>query len=175
MKNKDKMASKIRLNFHSESEALINKQINLELHASYVYMAMATYFDRDDVALHGFAKKYREDSEEEREHAMKLIKYQNQRGGRVVFQDVCKPIDQEWKSALHAVEASLEMEQTVHKSLLEMHKVADSHGDAQMTDFIEGEYLKEQVEAEKELGDLITKMKRAGDGLGVHIIDKEMQ
>ena len=56
-----------------------------------------------------------------------------------------------------------------------MHKVADSHGDAQMTDFIEGEYLKEQVEAEKELGDLITKMKRAGDGLGVHIIDKEMQ
>ena len=70
------------------------------------------------MALHGFAKKYREDSEEEREHAMKLIKYQNQRGGRVVFQDVCKPIDQEWKSALHAVEASLEMEQTVHKSLL---------------------------------------------------------
>ena len=36
------MASKIRLNFHTESEATINKQINLELHASYVYMAMVS-------------------------------------------------------------------------------------------------------------------------------------
>ena len=97
------MASKIRHNFHTESEATINKQINLELHASYVYMAMATYFARDDVALHGFAKRFRENSDEERGHAMKLISYQNMRGGRVVFQDVCKPSTQEWNSALHAI------------------------------------------------------------------------
>ena len=55
-----------------------------------------------------------------------------------------------------------------------MHKVADSHGDAQLTDFIEGEYLKEQVEAQKEIGDLVTKMKRAGPGLGYHLIDQEI-
>ena len=36
------MASKIRLNFHSDSEAMINKQINLELFASYTYMAMVS-------------------------------------------------------------------------------------------------------------------------------------
>merc|ERR1712107_763536 len=36
------------------------------------------------------------------------------------------------------------------------------------------EYLTEQVEGIKAVGDLITKMKRAGDGLGLHIIDKEM-
>ena len=35
-----KMASKIRTNFHATSEAMINKQINMELHASYVYMSM---------------------------------------------------------------------------------------------------------------------------------------
>ena len=67
------------------------------------------------------------------------------------------------------------MERTVHRHLLDVHKTADRHGDAQMTDIIEGEYLKEQVEAEKELGDLITRMKRAGDGLGLHLIDKELQ
>ena len=65
--------SRVRLNFHSDSEAMINKQINMELYASYVYMTMAAYFDRDDVALHGFAKKFLEDSSEEREHAMKLV------------------------------------------------------------------------------------------------------
>ena len=32
-----------------------------------------------------------------------------------------------------------------------------------------------QVEAQKEIGDLITKMKRAGDTVGLHIIDKELQ
>ena len=37
------MASKIRLNFHSDSEAMINKQINLELFASYTYMAMVSW------------------------------------------------------------------------------------------------------------------------------------
>ena len=73
-------------------------------------------------------------------------------------------------------ENQLELEQTIHKALIELHKCADSHGDAQLTDFIEGEYLKEQVEAEKEVGDFITKIKRVGtDGLGIHIIDKELQ
>merc|ERR1712209_17122 len=157
----DMAVSKIRTNFHPNSEAMINKQINMELHASYVYMSMAAYFDRDDVALHGFA--------------MRFIKYQNMRGGRVVFQDIAKAKTDEWTSALNAIEASLDLEKKVHEALLDLHKVADSHGDAQLTDFIEGEYLKEQVEAQKEIGDLITKMKRAGDALGLHIIDKELQ
>merc|ERR1719244_1929630 len=116
------MASRIRVNFHSDSEAMINKQINMELYASYVYMAMATYFDRDDVALHGFAKRFRENSEEEREHAMKFIKYQNMRGGRVVFQGVSKAKTDEWTSALNAVEASLDLEKQVHEALLALHK-----------------------------------------------------
>merc|ERR1711982_226838 len=141
--------SKIRINFHPESEAMINKQINMELHASYVYMSMAAYFDRDDVALAGFAKRFRENSEEEREHAMKFIEYQNKRGGRFVFQDVAKAKADDWTSALNAVEASLELEKKVHEALLELHKEGDSHGDAQLTDFIEGEFLKEQVQAQK--------------------------
>ena len=58
--------------------------------------------------------------------------------------------------------------------MLDLHKVAANHADAQLTDYIEGEYLKEQVKSIKELADLITKMKRAGDALGLHIIDKEL-
>jgi len=166
--------SRCRTNFHSENEANINKQINMELYASYVYLSMATYFERDDVALHGFAKRFLENSHEEREHAEKLIKYQNMRGGRVVFKPIAEPNVTEWESALKAVTASLELEQTVHKSLLELHACADKHNDPQMTDFLEGEYLKEQVEAEKEISDLISKMKRAGEGVGLHIIDKEL-
>merc|ERR1711994_580595 len=168
--------SKIRTNFHANSEAMVNKQINMELHASYVYMSMATYFDRYDVALHGFAKRFRDNSEEEHQHAKKLIEYQNKRGGRVVFQNIDKPRTDNWASALSALEASLDLEKKVHESLLELHRVADSHGDANLTDFVEGDFLKEQVEAQKEIGDLITKMKKTtADPVLLHIIDKELQ
>jgi ferritin len=46
----------------------------------------------------------------------------------------------------------------------------------QLCDFIESEYLAEQVTAEKKVGDLLTKIKRTGsEGHGLHIIDKELQ
>ena len=105
---------------------------------------------------------------------MKFMKYQNNRGGKVVFQDIAKPAVVEWGSALEAVEAALELEKTVSQSLLDLHVAAGEKGDAHLCDFLESNFLDEQVEGIKELGDLITKMKRAGDGLGVHIIDKEM-
>merc|ERR1712033_157091 len=167
--------SAIKQNFHLESEAWINKQINMELYASYVYLSMSAYFARDDIALHGFAKRFRAASTEEKDHAEKLISYQILRGGRVSFQAIAKPNVEDWGTAVEAMEASLELERTVNESLLAMHKVADGHGDAQMTDFIEGTFLNEQVEAMKEIGDLITQMRKAGDGLGLHIIDKELQ
>ena len=34
------MVSKCRQNYHSDSEALVNKQINMELSAYYQYLAM---------------------------------------------------------------------------------------------------------------------------------------
>merc|ERR1711976_252645 len=84
-------ATQPRQNYHAESEAGVNKQINLELYASYVYQSMAFYFDRDDVALPGFHKYLKKASDEEREHAEKLMKFQNQRGGRIVLQPIQKP------------------------------------------------------------------------------------
>merc|ERR1712203_1045652 len=94
--------------------------------------------------------------------------------GRVVFQDIAKPTTMDWGSPLEAMEAALELEKTVNQSLLDIHKVAGDKGDGHLCDFLESEYLSEQVEGIKAVGDLITKMKRAGDGLGLHIIDKEM-
>ena len=44
-----------------------------------------------------------------------------------------------------------------------------------LCEFIESEYFADQVTAEKEVGDFLTKMKRTGsEGLRLHIIDKEL-
>lgn len=111
-------------------------------------------------------------SDEERDHAQKLMKYQNKRGGRVVLTDIAKPARDEWGTGLDAMQEALALERKVNQALLDLHKVADSHGDAQMMDFIETEYLEEQVESIKELGDMITNLKRVGPGLGEYQFDK---
>jgi len=165
--------SQCRQNYHAESEAGINRQINMELYASYCYQSMAFYFDRDDIALPGFAKFFRENSKEEREHAEKLMEFQNKRGGRIVLQDIKKPDRDEWGCGLDAMQVAMGLEKSVNQSLLDLHAVADSHKDAQMTDFIEGEFLQEQVKAIKEIGDHITNLKRVGTGLGEYMFDKQ--
>ncbi|XP_072444399.1 ferritin heavy chain A-like [Chiloscyllium punctatum] len=48
--------------------------------------SLVSYFDRDDVALHHFSQFFKAQSQEEQEHAEKLLKFQNQRGGRVLLQ-----------------------------------------------------------------------------------------
>ncbi|VDH90194.1 soma ferritin-like [Mytilus edulis] len=165
--------SQPRQNFHIESEAGINRQINMELYASYCYQSMSYYFDRDDVALPGFSKFFKKSSDEEREHAEKFMKYQNKRGGRIVLQDTKKPDRDEWGTALDAMQVALSLEKSVNQSLLDLHKTADSHNDAQMCDFLESEYLEEQVNAIKEISDHITQLKRVGSGLGEYMYDKE--
>jgi len=167
------MAAQCRQNYDTENEAGVNKQINLELYASYVYHSMAFYFDRDDVALPGFSKYFKKASEEEREHAEKLMKFQNKRGGRIVLQNISRPERDEWGTGLDAMQAALALEKNVNQALLDLHKIADSHGDAQMCDFIENEYLTEQVEAIKEISDHITNLKRVGPGMGEYLFDKE--
>jgi len=166
--------SQVRQNYHSESEAAVNKQINLELYASYVYQSMAWHFDRDDVALPGFHKFFKKSSEEEREHAGKFMKFQNARGGRVVLQNIEKPERDEWGTGLEAMQMALALEKNVNQVLLDLHKTASLHEDGHMTDFIESEFLEEQVESIKQLAGFVTQLKRVGPGLGEQLFDKEL-
>lgn len=155
-----------RQNYHEESEAGVNKQINLELYASYVYQSMAYHFDRDDIALDNFAAYFRKASEEEKEHAERLMKFQNQRGGRIVLKGIAAPEKNDWGTGLEAMQSALELEKHVNQSLLDLHKTADSHSDAQMCDFIEAHYLTEQVEGINQIAKHIANLKRVGSGLG---------
>jgi len=166
------MATRPRQNFHEDCEAAINRQINMELYASYTYLSMAFYFDRDDVAFNNVKKFFLKCSVEEREHAMKLMEYQNMRGGRILLSDIAKPAEDEWTSIEFAFEAALDLEKKVNQSLLDIHSLASEKGDPQFLDFLETHYLEEQVKAIKELSDHITNIKRNGPGLGEYLYDK---
>ncbi|CAL9040736.1 unnamed protein product [Musa banksii] len=165
-----------RQKYSDECEAAINEQINVEYSVSYVYHALFAYFDRDNVALKGLAKFFKESSDEEREHADKLMEYQNMRGGRVKLQSIMMPLNEfdhpEKGDALHAMEIALSLEKLTNEKLLNLHKVAERCNDIQMADFIETEFLGKQVEDIKKISEYVARLRRVGKGHGVWHFDQ---
>ncbi|XP_019446500.1 PREDICTED: ferritin-3, chloroplastic-like [Lupinus angustifolius] len=167
-----------RQNYTDESEALINEQINVEYNISYVYHSLFAYFDRDNIALKGHAKFFKESSEEEREHAEKFMKYQNTRGGRVILHPITSPASEfehvEKGDALYAMELALSMEKLVNEKLLNLHSVAERNNDPQMADYIASEFLQDQVEAIKKIAEYVTQLRMVGKGHGVWHFDQRL-
>ncbi|KAM5583126.1 ferritin-4, chloroplastic [Rosa sericea] len=169
-------ASLARQKYTDESVAAINEQINVEYNVSYVYHAMYAYFDRDNVALKGFAKFFKESSAEERGHAEKLMEYQNKRGGRVKLQSMLMPCSEfdhaEKGDALHAMELALALEKLNNEKLLNLHKIANENNDVHLVDYIESEYLNEQVESIRKISEYVAQLRRIGPGHGVWHFDQ---
>ncbi|XP_061353054.1 ferritin-1, chloroplastic-like [Gastrolobium bilobum] len=167
-----------RQNYVDECESAINEQINVEYNVSYVYHSLFAYFDRDNVALKGLAKFFKESSDEEREHAEKLMKYQNIRGGRVVLypiKNVPSEFDHEKKGdALYAMELALSLEKLTNEKLLNVHSVAERNNDPEMANFIESEFLTEQVEAIKKISEYVAQLRMVGKGHGVWHFDQRL-
>ncbi|XP_010264554.1 PREDICTED: ferritin-3, chloroplastic [Nelumbo nucifera] len=165
-----------RQKYTDECEAAINEQINVEYNVSYAYHAMFAYFDRDNVALKGLANFFKESSKEEREHAEKLMEYQNKRGGKVKLQSILMPLSEfdhpEKGDALYAMELTLALEKLTNEKLLKLHSVADKNKDVQLADFIESEFLTEQVEAIKKISEYVAQLRRVGKGHGTWHFDQ---
>jgi len=168
-------------NWNLECEKAINKQISLEYWASLQYHVMASYFDKDNVALDNISKYYSKSSLEEREHADKFIKYQNKRGGNVIINDII--IDNNFintnsnkSDILQSFEKALEMEQKVYKSLLDLHKISEEANDPQFSDFIETNYLEEQIDSINDIAKYIAQLKRIGNyGHGIWNFNNEFR
>lgn len=156
-------------------EAAVNEQINVEYTISYVYHALSTYFDRDNVSLPGLAAYFREQSDEEKGHAQMLIDLQNTRGGRVALAAIGPPqteyVHADKGDALYAMEISLALERLNYEKLLALYDVADQQCDAQMTSFLEN-MLEDQVKDIKRVADYVAQLRRLGKGHGAWHFDR---
>lgn len=76
--------------------------------------SQAFYFDREDVALHGFHHFFIRKADEEMEHAKLLMYYMNKRGGRIVLTEIGVPDKNAWGSAKEAMQAALDLEKKVN-------------------------------------------------------------
>ena len=171
---------KCRQNWSQACEDALNQQIKVEYQASYHYHILASYFYRDDVGLDVLADYFNKASLEEREHADKLMRYQTKRGGIVKLYTLPVPtleLEKE-KDVLDAFELALTLEKSVNEQLLLLHGIASEQNDPQFSDYLEGEFLEEQVEAISDLSKKISQLELIGkDGHGiwefVRSLDKE--
>ena len=149
----------------------INKQINAELYSSYLYLAMAAYFEAKN--WQGFASWMKIQSKEENSHAMKFYDYVLERGGEVVLEDI-KAEDANWKTPLDVFEAVYGHELKVTALINDLLKVARQEQDAATESLLKW-FIDEQVEEEAHAKQIVDKLKLIKDSAnGLFMLDHEL-
>lgn len=140
-------------------EQALNAQINLEFSASYSYLAMALYMDAKH--LSGFASWMIKQSDEERAHGRRLLRYMLDRSGNVELESVPKP-QVDYGSINEVFEMSLEQEKSNTVSINKLYALARDLNDYATQAHLQW-FLDEQVEEEKSIIDILGRLELAGD------------
>lgn len=148
----------------------LNEQINREMYSAYLYMAMSA--DSESKGLKGFANWFSVQYQEEMTHAMKIYRYVLEQSGRVVLKTIEQP-GIEFGSPLDMFNATLKHEQFITKSINELMDLAMELRDHATQIFLQW-FVTEQIEEEGNDNEIIDKLKLAGDGNGLFMIDKEL-
>ena len=149
----------------------INNQINKELFSEYYYLSMASYFS--SVGLDGFENFFLIQVEEERFHAMKMYRFLNERGARVILSQIDTP-KTEFKSPLEVFKLAYEHEQFVTKLINELMDIAIAENDHAAKSFLNW-FVDEQVEEEASMETIVNKLELIGnEGNGLLMMDKDL-
>ncbi len=148
-----------------------NRHINAEFYSSYLYLSMSTYCDSID--LPGFAHWMRIQSQEEYDHAIRLLTYLEDRDGRVTLLPIGQP-PIEFNSVEDVMRQTLEHEQHVSQLINELYAVAAESSDFASQVMLQW-FVNEQVEEEKTARDVIASLdKVAGRSDALLLLDREM-
>ena len=149
----------------------LNEQINEEAYSSYLYLAMAAYFE--DLNLRGFAHWMRQQANEETVHEMKFYDFIIERRGRVELAGLKTP-PKEWKSPLDAFEASLQHEQHITACINALVDLSLKESDHATNSFLKW-FVDEQVEEESNVDTVIEDLRRVeGNPSGLFLLDREL-
>ncbi|CAO2623960.1 Ferritin heavy polypeptide-like 17 [Lemmus lemmus] len=124
---------------------MVNNHVQVQLHASYLYLSIALLFDRDDVALENFKHFFLSKSHSCKASAQMFLFLPNKCGGLVFFPSISTPECDSWHGSLQAMEFAFQMEMTINQSLQNLHKLANEKGAADLCYFLELHCLNEQA------------------------------
>lgn len=149
----------------------INDQINKELYASYLYLSMSAYCERND--LSGLATWLRVQSQEEHGHAMKLFDFLLEADGAVVLKAVAAP-PAEFASILAVFEQAYEHECKVTASIHALYDLALKEKAYAAQNLLRW-FIDEQVEEEQNARKIVAKLALIKtDGGALLAFDREL-
>jgi ferritin len=139
----------------------MNAQIGSELGASNQYLMIASYFDKE--ALPELASFFFRQSDEERMHAMKFVRYILDAGGVVAIPTINAP-PEELDSAETCVKMALDWEMEVTKQINNLMSMAVKENDFIAQQFLHW-FVEEQLEEVSTMDELLTVVRRSGENL----------
>lgn len=152
-------------------EKAINEQIKKEEYSSRLYLAMASWCQKEGYpGASAFLYKH---SDEERMHQLKFVHFLNDRGGYSVLQDIEQP-PFKYENLLKLFQEVLKHEQFITASINDIYHICMTEKDYTTANFLQW-FITEQIEEENLVNGILDQMSLAGsDKSGLFHIDKEL-
>ena len=153
-------------------EAALNAQIRIEAESSQIYLAMACWAEVK--GMEGVANFMYAQSDEERAHMLKLVKFVNERGGHAKISELNAP-NVTFKSIKEMFETLFEHEVFVSQSINELVHISLQDRDYATHNFLQW-YVAEQIEEEAVARTILDKINMIGDDKGgLYLFDRDIE
>lgn len=152
-------------------ESALNEQIVMEAFSSNAYLAIASWCDVK--GFRGATQFYYDQSDEERMHMLKLVKYVNASGAHANITEVSGP-QRSFNNLKETFEVALQQEQKVSESIHNLVELTFNEKDYTTHNFLQW-YVKEQHEEESLFRSILDLFEMAGDDTkSLIILDNEI-
>lgn len=146
-------------------------QMTREIHASYLYLAMASWFEYE--GFEGMAAWMSAQSSEEHGHAKKFYDYINEQRMHAEWGALEKP-KATWKDPMEAFKDAFAHEQKVTGHIHDLVKLAREENDYATEAFLQW-FVTEQVEEESSVDYIVGRLEQVGDFRpGLFFLDREL-
>ena len=150
------------------SEGLIealNRQIGREMGASMQYISIASYFATETLTELG--RFFYRQADEERDHAMRFVKFIVEVDGQVRVPEIAAP-QSDFSSAAEAVGKALKWEEEVTRQIYELVDIAQNDSNYIAVRFLDW-FVTEQLEEVATMSGLLAVVERAGESGLLHV------
>ncbi|WP_016777100.1 ferritin [Anaerophaga thermohalophila] len=151
-------------------EKKLVEQIEKEGYSSSLYLAMASWAECN--GLEGIANWMYAQSDEERLHMLKIIKYVNERGGQATISSFDKP-PSDFKNVKAMFEQVYEHEQKVTDSINNIVEVCLNEKDFTTHNWLQW-FVNEQIEEEASVSAILDKLNLLGDQNNLYLFDRDI-
>ncbi|MEX0676848.1 MAG: ferritin [Pirellulales bacterium] len=157
--------------FSQTVQDAINEQINNEFSASYTYLAMSAYCERENFT--GCARWLRLQSEEEYGHGMRLLDFLLARDGTVKLEAIAEQ-KVKYESIAAVFEEALEQEQETSRDIDKLYELAQKEKAFAALVQLQW-FISEQVEEEKSAREIVAKFHLTkNDPAAIMDLDREL-